>query len=139
MAGPIPRRSLPLPSRAAWVPASHGLPQSYVLDPFFTSSTRLNLVLSSLFGDCCTLMMSRPTCTVWHLTPWPVAETRRRVWGDEKFFHGPRFPNYFFSEKISIFTAEISDDLFLVIDQVFRIFPFFSQIFRLLYYVKCRV
>jgi len=36
----------------------------------------------------------------------------------------------FFSEKISIFTVEISDDLFLVVDLVFRIFPFFSQIFR---------
>ena len=33
----------------------------------------------------------------------------------------------FFSEKISTFTAKISDDLF-VIDLVFRIFPFFSQI-----------
>src|SRR6218665_2444405 len=37
----------------------------------------------------------------------------------------------FFSEKISIFTVEISDDLFLVVDLVFRIFPFFSQIFRI--------
>src|SRR6218665_2371216 len=34
----------------------------------------------------------------------------------------------FFSEKIRIFTAKISYDLFLVIDHVFRIFPFFSQI-----------
>jgi len=43
--------------------------------------------------------------------------------------------------KISIFTAKISDDLFLVIDQVFfRIFSFFSQIFRILiYYVKCLI
>src|SRR6218665_1753563 len=32
--------------------------------------------------------------------------------------------------KISIFTAKISEDLFLVIAQVFRIFPFFPQIFR---------
>src|SRR6218665_1262405 len=37
-----------------------------------------------------------------------------------------------FSEKISILAAKISDDLFLVIDQVFRISPFFlSQIFRI--------
>src|SRR6218665_1972605 len=31
---------------------------------------------------------------------------------------------------MSIFTAQISDDLFLVIDQVFRIFPFFYQNLR---------
>src|SRR6218665_2147046 len=37
----------------------------------------------------------------------------------------------FFSEKISIFRAKISDDIFLVIDLVFRMFPFFSQIFRI--------
>src|SRR6218665_3730208 len=36
----------------------------------------------------------------------------------------------FFSEEIYIFTAKISDDLFLVIEQVFRIFPFFSPIYR---------
>src|SRR6218665_553811 len=35
-----------------------------------------------------------------------------------------------FREKISILTAKISDDLFLVIHQVFLIFPFISQIFR---------
>ena len=60
------------------------------------------------------------------LTLVPVAETWRRVWGDGKFFRGPRFLNDFFSEKIkiSIFTAKISDYLFLVIDQVSRIFPF---------------
>src|SRR6218665_34031 len=34
----------------------------------------------------------------------------------------------FFSGKISIFRVKISDDLLLVIDLVFRIFPFFSQI-----------
>src|SRR6218665_44718 len=45
----------------------------------------------------------------------------------------------FFSENISIFTAKISDDPFLVIDQVFRIFHFFSQIFRIFYYVQCRI
>jgi len=36
--------------------------------------------------------------------------------------------------KNSIFTAKISDDLFLVIDQVFRIFSF-----PRFYYVKCRI
>src|SRR6218665_2990156 len=36
-----------------------------------------------------------------------------------------------FSGKMSIFTAKISDDLVLVIDQVFRIFSFFYQIFRI--------
>src|SRR6218665_827779 len=35
-----------------------------------------------------------------------------------------------FLEKIFIFTTKIFDDL-LVIDQVFRIFPFFSLIFRI--------
>src|SRR6218665_3561998 len=70
----------------------------------------------------------------------PVAETWRRVWGDRKIFRGPRFPNDVFLEKIYIiFTAKISDDLFLVIDQVFRSFPFFSQISRLFYYTKCRL
>src|SRR6218665_684333 len=44
-----------------------------------------------------------------------VAETWRRVWGDGKFFRGPRFLN----------------DFFLVIDQIFRIFSFFSQISRI--------
>ena len=68
-----------------------------------------------------------------------MAETWRRVWGDGKLFREPRFLNDVFSEKISIFTAKISDDLFLVIDQVFRIFPFFSQIVRIFYYVKCRI
>src|SRR6218665_2588455 len=37
----------------------------------------------------------------------------------------------FFSEKNSIFTAKISDDFFLVIDQIFRILPFFSRILRI--------
>src|SRR6218665_2599694 len=36
-----------------------------------------------------------------------------------------------FSEKISILAAKISDDLFLVINQVFGIFPLFSLIFRI--------
>src|SRR6218665_3710934 len=37
----------------------------------------------------------------------------------------------FFPEKNSIFTAKISDDLFLVIDQISRSFPFFSKIVRI--------
>src|SRR6218665_1534830 len=46
-------------------------------------------------------------------------------WGTKKFFRGP------ISGKISIFRVKISDDLFLVIDLVLRIFPFFSRIFRM--------
>src|SRR6218665_1779131 len=42
--------------------------------------------------------------------------------GGGTFFRGPRFLNDVFSGKISIFTAKISDDLFLVIDHVFLIF-----------------
>src|SRR6218665_273315 len=63
--------------------------------------------------------------------PWPVAETWRRVWGTDIFFRGRRFLSDCFSEKISIFTANISYDLCFshVIDQVFWIFTFFSQIF----------
>src|SRR6218665_37667 len=38
----------------------------------------------------------------------------------------------FFAKKISIFSPKISDDLFLVIDQVF-------QILRFLYCIKCRI
>src|SRR6218665_3873953 len=38
----------------------------------------------------------------------------------------------FSSDKIPIFTSRNSDDLFLVIDQVFLIFPFFFQIVRIL-------
>src|SRR6218665_2696661 len=45
--------------------------------------------------------------------------------GDQKIFLGP------ISGKISIFRVNISDDLFLVIDLVLRIFPFFSHIFRM--------
>src|SRR6218665_2870231 len=37
----------------------------------------------------------------------------------------------FFSEKKSIFMPKNSDDLFLVINQVFLIFPFFFQILRI--------
>src|SRR6218665_115736 len=51
--------------------------------------------------------------------------------GCKKIFADPDF------RKISIFTAKISDDLFLVIDQVFQIFSFLSLIFR--NYVKCRL
>src|SRR6218665_484152 len=58
-------------------------------------------------------------------TDCPWAETWRRIWGDQKFFRGP------ISGKISIFRVKISDDLFLVIDLVLRIFPFFSPIFRM--------
>src|SRR6218665_230543 len=55
-----------------------------------------------------------------------LAEILRRVWGDGKILQTK------FWTKISIFAAKIyDDDLFLVIDQVFRIFPFFSQIFRI--------
>src|SRR6218665_2652182 len=45
--------------------------------------------------------------------------------GTKKFFRGP------ISGKISIFRVKISDDHFLVIDLVLRIFPFFSHIFRM--------
>src|SRR6218665_26670 len=37
----------------------------------------------------------------------------------------------FFLGKIYIFRVKISDDLFLVIDLVFRNFPFFSHIFHM--------
>src|SRR6218665_3528222 len=42
--------------------------------------------------------------------------------GGREIFRGPRFLN-------DVFFRKISDDLFLVIAQVFLIFPFFSQIF----------
>src|SRR6218665_3398542 len=45
--------------------------------------------------------------------------------GTKKFVRGP------ISGKISIFRVKISDDLFLVIDLVLWIFPFFSHIFRI--------
>src|SRR6218665_902343 len=45
--------------------------------------------------------------------------------GTKKFFRGP------ISGKISIFRVKISDDLFLVIDLVLRIFSFFFHIFRM--------
>src|SRR6218665_806253 len=55
--------------------------------------------------------------------PPAVAETWRQVLGDGKNFRGPRMT--FFPEKMSIFTPKISDDHFLVIDQVFQILRFF--------------
>ena len=51
--------------------------------------------------------------------------------GTDKSFTDQDSEWRFFRRNISIFKAEISDDLFLVIDQVFRIFPFSSQIFRI--------
>src|SRR6218665_2942284 len=45
--------------------------------------------------------------------------------GTKKIFSGP------ISGKMSIFRVKISDDLFLVIDLVLQIFPFFSHIFRM--------
>src|SRR6218665_1061204 len=45
--------------------------------------------------------------------------------GTKQIFRGP------ISGKISIFRVKISEDLFLVIDLVLRIFPFFSYIFRM--------
>jgi len=63
-----------------------------------------------------------------------VAETWRRVWGGQKFCSQSKISERrFFLKKMSVFTDKISYDLFyfLVIDQVFRIFPFFSQIFRI--------
>src|SRR6218665_2913055 len=45
--------------------------------------------------------------------------------GTKIFFRGP------ISGKSAIFRVKISDDLFLVIDLVLRIFPFFSHIFRM--------
>ena len=51
--------------------------------------------------------------------------------GRKKNFRGPRFLNDVFFGKNVRFQGKISDDLFLVIDLDFRIFPFFSQIFRI--------
>ena len=64
-----------------------------------------------------------------HHLPGTVAETWRRVWGGQKICL--RTKNNIFFRKISIFRAKISYDHFLVIDQVFQIFPFTSQIFRI--------
>jgi len=65
-------------------------------------------------------------------SPKAVAETWRQVWGGRKNFLPTKMR--FFSEKISILAAKFSDDFFLVIDQVFRIFTDFPD----LYFVKCR-
>ena len=52
--------------------------------------------------------------------------------GGRKIFSRTKISKWrLFREKISIVAAKISDDFFLVIDQVFRIFPFFCQIFRI--------
>src|SRR6218665_568703 len=48
-----------------------------------------------------------------------------KLGGTTKFFRGP------ISGKVSIFRVKIYDDLFLVIDLVLQIFPFFSHIFRM--------
>src|SRR6218665_1844659 len=59
---------------------------------------------------------------------WSTTHGRRpgaEFGGTQKLFRGP------ISGKISIFRVKISDDLFLVIDLVLRIFPFFSHIFRM--------
>src|SRR6218665_1396709 len=55
---------------------------------------------------------------------YPVAETWRRVWGADKNFGGPRFLNDVFWEKFTF-----SRQNFLVIDQIFQIFSFFSPTF----------
>jgi len=53
--------------------------------------------------------------------------------GTDKIFRCPTFLNdVFFRKNIFTFRVKISDFFsFLVIDLVFRIFPFFSQIFRI--------
>src|SRR6218665_1066157 len=57
------------------------------------------------------------------------AETWRRVWGGAKMFgRHKKFLDELFPEKISILTPKHSDDLFLVIDQVFLILTLSFQI-----------
>src|SRR6218665_2477310 len=52
--------------------------------------------------------------------------------GTKKIFRGPISGKMFiFRVKMSILRVKISDDLFLVIDLVLWIFPFFSHIFRI--------
>src|SRR6218665_107649 len=52
--------------------------------------------------------------------------------GRKFFFRGPRFLNdVIIGKKFPFSRQTIYEDLFLVIDQVFRIFPFFYQIFRI--------
>src|SRR6218665_33074 len=57
-----------------------------------------------------------------------VAETWRRVWGYGQISRGPRFLNHSFFGKKVHFHGQNFDDLFLVIDQVFRIFHFFTML-----------
>ena len=64
---------------------------------------------------------------------YPVAETWRRVWGMDKIFADQDFWMTFFSDKNFHFHGKnFWWFVFLVIDQVFRIFPFFYLIFRIL-------
>jgi len=57
-----------------------------------------------------------------------VAETWRRVWGDGKFFRGPRFLNEVFFREKCPFSRQKFLMTFLVFDHIFRNFPFFFQI-----------
>src|SRR6218665_1141540 len=59
--------------------------------------------------------------------------------GTKNFFTAQDFRITFFRKRFPFSRPKFLMTFFLVIDQVFRIFPFFSQIFRLLYYVKCRI
>src|SRR6218665_2573309 len=58
--------------------------------------------------------------------------------GTEKFLADQDFRMRFYRKKFP-FSRRKFLMTFLVIDQVFLIFPFFSQIFRIFYYVKCRI
>ena len=61
-----------------------------------------------------------------------VAETWRRVWGDGNFFSRTKISEWrYFFEKIPFSQQEFLMTFFLVTDLVFRIFPFFYQIFRI--------
>ena len=69
----------------------------------------------------------------------PIYQWRRpgvEFGGDGKNFHNPRFLNDAFFGKNFHLQGKHFWWLFLVIDQVFRIFPLFSQIFCNLYYIK---
>src|SRR6218665_471888 len=70
----------------------------------------------------------------------PVAETWRPVWwGAETVFADQDSSLMFFSEKVSIFRAKISHDLFFSHQPGFSDFPFLFPDFPYLYYVKCRI
>ena len=57
-----------------------------------------------------------------------VVETWRRVWGNGKFFSRTRISDWrFFGKNVPFWRPKILM-IFLVIDQVFKIFPFFFQI-----------